>query len=80
MAGEWKSRMVVCPQCNALVQASSLRRHLAEQHNTYQAVVVPEDYLVPQAGVRYQAHPGRNGKIPCPAQGCSGELRDGWML
>jgi hypothetical protein len=34
-AGEWESRMVVCHQCNALVMASSLRRHLAEQHDTY---------------------------------------------
>jgi hypothetical protein len=46
-AGEWESWMVVYRQYNALVKASSLRRHLAEQHNTYQAVVVPEDYLVP---------------------------------
>ncbi len=41
---------------------------------------MPEDYLVPRAGVRYQAHPGRNGKIPCPVPGCPGELQDGWML
>jgi hypothetical protein len=72
--------MVVCCQCNASVKASSLRRHLAEQHDTYQAVVVPEDYLVPRAGVRYQAHPRCNGRIPCPALECPGELRDGWML
>jgi hypothetical protein len=79
-AGEWESWMVVCPQCNALVKASSLRRHVAEQHDTYQAVVVPEDYLVPCAGVRYQVHPGRNGRIPCPVPECPGELKDGWML
>jgi hypothetical protein len=46
-AVEWDSRMVVCCQCDALMMANSLRRHLAEQHDTYQAVVVPEDYLVP---------------------------------
>ncbi len=80
LAGEWDSRMVVCCQCNASVKASSLRRHLAEQHDTYQAVVVPEDYLLPQVGVRYQAHPGCNGRIPCPVPECPGELRDGWML
>jgi hypothetical protein len=79
-AGEWDSRMVVCCQCDALMTANSLRRHLAEQHDTYQAVVVPEDYLVPRAGVQYQAHPGHNGKIPCPVPGCPGELRDRWML
>jgi hypothetical protein len=78
-AGEWESWMVVCCQCNAAVQASSLHRHLAEQHNTYQAVVVPEDYLEPQASVRYQAHPKCNGRIPCPVLECPGELRDGWM-
>ncbi len=77
MAGEWKSRMVVCPQCNALVQASSLRRHLAEQHDTYQVVLVLEDYLEPRAGMRYQAHPRRNGRIPCPVPECPGEHRDG---
>jgi hypothetical protein len=79
-AGEWDSRMVVCCQCDASMMANSLCRHLAEQHNTYQAVVVPKDYLVPRAGVQYQAHPGRNGKIPCPVPGCPGELWDGWML
>ncbi len=68
--------MVVCHQFNASVKASSLCRHLAEQHDTYQAVVVPEDYLVPRAGMRYQAHPGRNGRIPCPVPECPGELRD----
>ncbi len=76
LAGEWDSRMVVCRQCNASVKASSLRRHLAELHDTYQAMVVPEDYLVPQAGVRYQAHPGHNDRIPCPALECPGELLD----
>ncbi len=43
-------------------------------------VVVPEDYLVPQAGVRYQVHPRHNGRISFPVPGCPGELRDGWML
>ncbi len=80
LAGEWDSRMVVCRQCNVSVKASSLRRHLAELHDTYQTVVVPEDYLVTRAGVRYQSHPGCNGRIPCPAPECPGELRDGWML
>ncbi len=80
LAGEWDSRMVVCPQCDAAMMAHSLHQHLAEQHDTYQAVVVSKDYLVPRAGVQYQAHPGRNSKIPCPVPGCPGELQDGWML
>jgi hypothetical protein len=79
-AGEWESRMVVCRQCNASVQASSLLRHLAEQQDTYQGVVVLEDYLEPQASMRYQVHPNHNGRIPCPVPECPGELRDGWML
>jgi hypothetical protein len=79
-AGEWESRLVVCRQCNASAKASSLRRHLAEQHDTYQVVVVPEDYLVPRAGMRYQVHPGCNGRIPCPVPECPSELKDGWML
>jgi hypothetical protein len=77
LAGEWESWMVVCCHCNALMQASSLRGHLAEQHDTYQALVVLEDYLEPRAGVRYQAQPKRNGRIPCPVPECPGELRDG---
>jgi hypothetical protein len=80
LAGDWNSRMVLCHQCNASMMANSLPQHLAEQHDTYQVVVVPEDYLAPQAGVRYQAHPGCIGKIPWPVPGCPGELQDGWML
>jgi hypothetical protein len=80
LAGEWERRMVVCRVCNALVQARSLRGHLAEQHSTYQVMVVPVDYLELRAGVGYQAHPKCNGKIPCPVPECPGELRDGWML
>jgi hypothetical protein len=30
--------------------------------------------------MRYQVHPKRNGKFPCPVPECPGELRDGWML
>ncbi len=41
---------------------------------------MPADYLEPQAGVRDQAHPKRNGMFPCPVPECPGELRDGWML
>jgi hypothetical protein len=57
LSGEWESWIVVCRQCNALVQVSSLCGYLAEQHDIYQVVVVPADYLEPQGGMRYQAHP-----------------------
>jgi hypothetical protein len=33
LAGEWESWMVVCCQCNTLVQVSSFRGHVAERHN-----------------------------------------------
>ncbi len=80
LAREWESWMVVCCQCNTSIKASSLCGHLASQHNTYPAVVVPADYHEPQAGVRYQAHPKCNGKFPFPVPECPGELKDGWML
>ena len=80
LAGEWESRMVICPQCNASVKARSLHGNLADQHNTYPAVVVPADYLEPRASVIYQVHPKCNGKLPCPVTECPGELRDRWML
>ncbi len=79
-AGEWESWMVVCRQCDTLVKTSSLHSYLANQHNSYPAVVVPADYLEPRVGVRYQVHPKRNGKLPCPVLECPGELKDGWML
>ncbi len=47
LAGEWESWMVLCHQWDVLVQASSLHGNLAEQHDIYQAVVVPVDYLEP---------------------------------
>jgi hypothetical protein len=73
LAGKWESRMVVCPQCDALVQASSLCGHLAEQHDIYQVVVVlaVADYLEPLAGVRYQVHP-KQWQVSCPVPECPG--------
>jgi hypothetical protein len=56
------------------------RSHLADQHNTYPAVVVPADYLEPRVGKTYQGHPKQNGKLPHPVLECPGKLKDGWML
>jgi hypothetical protein len=44
-AEEWDSRKVQCHQCNKMMAASSLRRHLADQHEVYQQVVVAEELL-----------------------------------
>jgi hypothetical protein len=79
-AGEWDSRKVQCLHRKAFMKASSLRPHLASQHVIYQAVDVPEDYLVPRTAVMYQADPKYNGRLPCPIPGCLGEHKDGWML
>jgi len=62
------------------MKASSLRRHLADQHQIYQQIVVAEELLEARAGVTYQAHPRYDGKLACPIPGCEGVLRDGWML
>jgi hypothetical protein len=60
--------------------ASSLRRHLADQHEVYQQVVVAEELLRARAGVTYHVHPELGGGLKCPVPGCAGKLRGGWML
>ncbi len=44
-AEEWDSWKVCCHQCNKMMSTSSLRRHLADQHEIYQQVVVAEELL-----------------------------------
>jgi hypothetical protein len=79
-AGEWDSRAVECQQCQGTMKASSLRRHLADQHQIYQQIVVAEELLEARAGVTHEAHPWYDGKLACPIPGYAGLLRDGWML
>ncbi len=79
-AEEWDSRKVQCHQCNKKMTASSLCHHLADQHEVYQQVVVAEELLVAQVGVTYYIHPDLGGELKCPAPGCAGKLRGGWML
>ncbi len=69
-----------CHQCNKMMTASSLCRHLADQHEVYQQVVVVEELLVARAGVTYYVHPDLGGRLKCPAPGCAGKPRGGWML
>ncbi len=77
---QWDARKVKCRQCQAIANASSLSRHLAELHEVYQQMVVAEDLLDDQAGVLYRATTLPNGKIPCSFSGCVGELGSSWML
>jgi hypothetical protein len=79
-AEEWDSRKVQCHQCNKMMAASSLCRHLVDQHKVYQQVVVAEELLGARAGVTYHTHPELGGGLKCPIPGCAGKLRGGWML
>jgi hypothetical protein len=63
MAEEWDSRKVHCHQCNKMMAASSLCRHLADQQEVYQQVVVAEELLGAQVGVTYHVHPELGGSV-----------------
>jgi hypothetical protein len=79
-AEEWDSWKVQCHQCNKMMAASSLCRHLADQHEVYQQVVVVEELLGAQVGVTYHVHSELGGGLKCPVSGCAGKLRGGWLL
>ncbi len=76
-AGEWDSWKVRCHQCNKMMSASSLRPHLADQHEVYQQVVVAEELLGARAGMSYHVHPELGGGLKCPIPGCAGKLHGG---
>ncbi len=78
--GEWDSRKVKCHQCNKMMAASSLRRHLVDQHEIYQQVVVAEELLEARAGVTYRVDPKIGGKFVCLVLGCAGKFGGWWML
>jgi len=44
-AAEWDARTVNCRECGKDMWASSLGRHLADQHQIYQQQVVAEELL-----------------------------------
>ena len=79
-AAEWDTLMVQCQEFNTTISANSMRRHLADQHDIYQGVVMPQEYLNARPSVLYQAHPRYDGKLTCPVPGCLGILADGWMI
>jgi hypothetical protein len=59
---------------------SSLRHHLADQHEIYQEVVVVEELLVARVAVTYPVNSELSGRLECPVPGCAGVLNSGWML
>ena len=79
-AEEWDSRRVQCWKCGKLIAASSLRHHLADQHEIYQEVVVAEELLVARAVVTYLVNLELSGRLECPVPGCAFVLNNGWML
>ena len=80
LAKDWDSQKVQYHQCNKMMGASSLYRHLADQHKIYQQIVVTEELLGARAGVTYQCHPDLGGGLTCPVPECAGNFYGGWML
>jgi hypothetical protein len=78
---EWNSCIVECRQCGKVLKASSLGRHLADVHDIYQQAVVAKELLEDQPPVLYTVHAELHARaLPCPYLGCTGQLRDGWMM
>ena len=61
------------------MRASSLGRHLADQHQIYQQQVVAEELLNRREGVVYKVPLGV-GKLKCPFPLCKGELASGYAM
>ena len=78
-AAEWDARTVTCRECGKDMRASSLGRHLADQHQIYQQQVVAEELLNRQEGVVYKVPLGV-GKLKCPFPLCKGELANGYAM
>ncbi len=78
-AAEWDARTVTCRECDKDMRASSLGRHLADQHEIYQMQVVAEELLNRLEGVVYDVPLGF-GKLKCSFPLCKGKLASGWMM
>jgi RNase P subunit RPR2 len=78
-AAAWDARTVTCRECGKDMRASSLGRHLADQHEIYQMQLVAEELLSRREGVVYEV-PLCCGKLKCPFPLCKGELASGWMM
>ena len=75
-AAEWDARTVTCRECGKDMRASSLGRHLADQHQIYQQQVVAKELLNRQAAVTYKVAPGC-GSLKCPFPLCKGTSTSG---
>jgi hypothetical protein len=78
-AANWDARTVTCRGCGKDMRASSLGRHLADQHEIYQQQVVAKELLDEREGVVYEVPLGC-GKLKCPFPLCKGGLASGWMM
>ncbi len=78
-AAEWDALTVTCRECGKDMWASSLGRHLADQHEIYQMQVVANKLLNRREGVVYDV-PLCCEKLKCPFPLCKGELASGWMM
>jgi hypothetical protein len=78
-AANWDACTVTCRECGKDMRASSLGRHLADQHEIYQQQVVAKELLDGQEGVVYKVPLGCR-KLKCPIPLCKGELASGWMM
>jgi hypothetical protein len=78
-AAEWDACTVTCRECGKGMRASSLGRHLADQHQIYQQQVVAEELLNWQEAVVYKVPLGV-GKLKCPFPLCKGELASGYAM
>ena len=78
-AAEWDARTVTCRECGKDMRASSLGRHLADQHQIYRQQVMAEELLNRREGVVYKVPLGV-GKLRCPFPLCKGELANGYAM
>ena len=78
-AADWDACKVTCRECRDDMQASSLSRHLADQHEIYQQKLVADKLLDGREGVVYDVPLGC-GKLKCPFPLCKRELASGWMM
>ena len=75
-AAEWDACTVTCRECGKDMQASSLGRHLADQHEIYQMQGVADKLLDRREGVVYDI-PLSCRKLKCPFPLCKEELVSG---
>jgi hypothetical protein len=78
-AAEWDACTVTCRECRKDMWASSLDRHLADQHQINQQQMVAEELLNRREGVTYAVAPGC-GSLKCLFPLCKGMLASGWMM